>query len=415
MIYSYPHPELFEGFEKPNFEEYSGKIILWGAGRIGGIAVHCLKSKNVEICAFCDSSEEKWGTEYCGYKVISPEEMKCEYPDAVVIITNVYYDEVSSRLREERYEKVFDCSSFFMEIDFTEYEFWMSPEYAIRNVEMYLQSLHRQIKKTRGIDQVYLTVTTKCTLRCKECCAFVPYVKEPCLYDSEEIMSDFFAVLDAMGKFRVVNFYGGEPLLHPELGKMISKLKNEKRIERVSIITNGTIVPNEELLVALREEKRSLIRISDYGSLSSKRNEIISVLKQNDIAYEITNYKYWEKNNVIGIYDDSEEELTKKFLRCRLCNFFVLQNRKVYICGAASAVDNIGAFPVMEDNYVDLRKYAYSSVLLREKLISYVERTGMIPYLDACKYCSGSYSTNFDNKIPAAEQTKGILELPRLF
>lgn len=415
MIYYYPNPEMFEDFDKPDFIKFSNNIVVWGAGRIGGVAEHCLKQIGVEICAFCDIAEDKWGTQFCGHKVISPDELKEKYPHVAVLISTVFHTTIYEELKACGYYNIFDCTSLFLKIDFEDYDFWMLPDYAIRNVEQYMAAIYAQIKKNNTIDQIFLNITTKCTLRCRDCSMFIPYVDNPCFYESDSIMNDFFDVLDCLGHVRIVNFYGGEPLLHPELAKMISKLLSDRRIDRISIITNATVIPSEELLAVLEKEKRIIIRISDYGPLSIKLEEIKQLFVEHHIPYEVANYTYWDAPSTIAPCNESNEELVLKFQQCTACNVLFLLNRKVYLCSTGSAVNNIGAFPPSETNYVDISKYSQSLPVLREKLYAFIERPKNKQYLDACRYCSGGHCVQFENKLPVAVQTNKHMVFPKLY
>ena len=73
MIYKYAHPEFFSDWEKPDLESLNGEIILYGAGRRGSVAAHCLKNRRIDFICFCDSDEKKQGIPFCGHDVISPE------------------------------------------------------------------------------------------------------------------------------------------------------------------------------------------------------------------------------------------------------------------------------------------------------------------------------------------------------
>lgn len=414
MIYKYPYPEKFEEFEKIDFKKYSGNLVVWGAGRIGGMAAHCLKQQKVEICAFCDVAEDKWGKEFCGHTIICPSDLKEKYPNAAVLISTVFHTVISEDLKKMGYNKIFDCSSLFMEIDFTNYDFWMEPDYAIRNVEQYLGAIYEQTFKTNKIDQIFLNITTKCSLCCRDCSMFIPYVTSPCNYDANVIMNDFFNVLDCLGHIRIVNFYGGEPLLHPHLAEMIEKLKDDNRIDRISIITNATIMLNEKLLSVLENEKRTWVRISDYGALSSKSEDIKKVLEDRKIKYEIANYTYWDAPSQIGFTAEDEETLKRKFEECTACNVIFLLNRKLYLCSTGSAVNNIGAFPLSESNYVDMEKYNEEKETLYKKIKEYIDRPKKKEYLDACRYCSGGHCIQFENKHPVAVQTSKRLEFDKV-
>lgn len=94
-----------------------------------------------------------------------------------------------------------------MEIDFSDYDFWASEEYIIRNIEQCLAAVLEQKTSSGRIDQIFLNITTKCSLRCRDCSLFIPYVASPCDYPAKDIMTDFNKVLDSLGHVRVVNFF----------------------------------------------------------------------------------------------------------------------------------------------------------------------------------------------------------------
>jgi len=402
MIYQYAHPEYFRDWDKPNFERLVNPLILWGAGKIGGAAAHCLKKRGIEYTAFCDIAKDKWGTQFCGHEVISPKELQKRYPNAVVMISAVFHNNIYDLLWKMNYKEIYDCSSLFMEIDFSDYDFWASKEYMIRNVEQYLAAVLEQKTSCGRIDQIFLNITTRCSLRCRDCSLFIPYVVSPCDYPADDIISDFTKVLNALGHVRIVNFYGGEPLLHPDLASMIHSLKNETRIDRISIITNGTILPSDEIFKAMQDEKRFMVRISDYGEISRKLHELIKALDLYGIPYEVANYTYWDRPSTIAFSHDNEEQLITKFRHCTSCNVLFLINRKGYLCSTGSAVCNMGQFPDSPSNYIDLLDDQY----FPEKLDYFVKRPRKGEYMNACHYCSGNHCVQFEDKVPVAVQAK---------
>lgn len=411
MIYEYAHPEYFRDWEKIDFSKMGQKpLILWGAGKIGGVAAHCLKKEGVVFHAFCDIAKDKWGTQFCGHPVISPEDLKKSYPHAVVLITAVFHNSIFEMLRDMSFSEIYDCSSLFMKIDFSDYDFWTSKEYAIRNVEQYLAAIVEQRAMSGKIDQVFLNITTKCSLRCRDCSLFIPYVTSPCNYCADEIIADFRKVLDTLNHVRIVNFYGGEPLLHPDLALMIRSLRDERRIDRISIITNGTIVPPEDVLNAMRDENRFMVRISDYGEISTKLSDIVKLMEHYGIAYEVANYAYWDHTSKIQLTTDTEDQLIKKFRLCTACNVLFLINRKGYLCSTGSAVCNMGGFPDNPNNYIDL----LDNEDFDQKLIAFLQRPGCGEYMDACRYCSGNHCVQFEDKVPVAVQTKEHMKFPVL-
>lgn len=48
------------------------KVVIWGAGYCGKEMLSQLESVGVEVFAFCDNQESKWGSTYETLPVISP-------------------------------------------------------------------------------------------------------------------------------------------------------------------------------------------------------------------------------------------------------------------------------------------------------------------------------------------------------
>ncbi|WP_027630243.1 radical SAM protein [Ruminiclostridium cellobioparum] len=414
MIYNYPHPEYFSDWEKPDFPGYKGNLVLWGAGKVGGVAAHCLKKQGIEFMAFCDIARDKWGTTFCDHKIISPEELKRNHQDAVIIITSSFHNSIEEELRKYGFTKVFDCTSLFMMIDFSSYNFWMEIDYAVRVIEQYLAAVLEQKANNQVIDQIFLNITTKCSLRCKHCSTIIPYISSPCHYNSQKILGDVTRILDALGHIRVVDFYGGEPLLHPDLPYMIKSLSEEKRIDRIYAITNGTIIPNDDLIEAMKAEKRFSMRISHYGALSTKVDTIKNILDKNCIKYEVTNYTYWDEGPKFGYLDSTEEELVSKFKHCTACNVLMIQNGKISLCSPGSVMNNMNVVSDTPSDYVDLSDNE-SAEELRDRILNFRARSKTGEYFKFCKYCFGNHCSQFENKVPVAEQTKELLLIDKFY
>lgn len=137
MIYKFPHPEWFDGIEKPQISS-EDTIILWGAGKVGSVVAHAAEKHGLNVKAFVDTAKDKQGTKFCGYDVISPRELYDNYPEAVVIVScgypTVYQDLLSSNIK-----KVYDPHFLLMEVDFVGYNSGLTNEFATRMVESALR------------------------------------------------------------------------------------------------------------------------------------------------------------------------------------------------------------------------------------------------------------------------------------
>lgn len=76
------------------------QIILFGSGFVGQCA-YCLVRLNgfKNIVAFADNDKSKWGEQYGGCSIKSPEKLAKEYPDAYYLITNkAHSNEIQAQL-----------------------------------------------------------------------------------------------------------------------------------------------------------------------------------------------------------------------------------------------------------------------------------------------------------------------------
>lgn len=410
MIWHYWNPQVFDTFEPLDLKK-DESVILYGAGRIGGVAAHCLKKRGIRISAFCDSAEDKHETTFCGIRVISPAELKQNYANVKIIISSVFHESIRNSLIRMGFEKIYDCAPLFSEIDFANFNFWMTHDYAIRMVEQYLASLFAQKQNDDTIDALYLNVTTKCTLRCKECSSFVPYIANHKNYTASEIMGWLASALHALGSVRVINFYGGEPFLHPQLADMLVMMENESRAKQIQVTTNATILPNDRLLAAMKKIKIH-VRLSKYAAnVGQKTEKLIKLLEDNGIVYEVVNFTYWDAGSKIQRCDLSVNEIRQRFKDCTSCRIMYLLDGKSFLCSPSCyyyAVDNTS---IVNRDYANLNGDSES---IRSSIKSLKSRLQNGDYIALCKYCTGTHATHFERKVPVAEQASGLLTFPEL-
>ncbi len=159
MLYRYEHPDFFADVEKPDFSKYSGKIILYGAGRRGAVAAHALKKMGIEFICFSDSNTTKHGTIFCDHEVISPEQLSASYRSAPVIVTTSSFLSVKKKLETLGINNVFNCISLFMAIDFTDFDSSMSFAYLVRNMDLYFDTMLKQMGDKTYFPNLYLLTT----------------------------------------------------------------------------------------------------------------------------------------------------------------------------------------------------------------------------------------------------------------
>lgn len=82
------------------------------------------------------------------------------------------------------------------------------------------------------IYQIEMVVTTKCSLRCKDCSNLMQYYKSPYHVDIKKNLKALKNLLDNVDEIGTLTFLGGEPLLYPDLVELLGGVLIAPRLER---------------------------------------------------------------------------------------------------------------------------------------------------------------------------------------
>lgn len=412
MRYSFKYPEWFKDVEKLELRE-TDKIFLWGAGKVGTVVAHVLEMQGYEILGFVDSDLTKTGTKVYGYKVFAPEEYYALNENTVTIVSCAFPSVIT--LLEEKGIKAYSPHSLLLDFDFEGYRGELTPKFLARLVDNAIRNYAMFFKKGRLIERLFFVITEKCTLKCKNCDAYMPYHHRPKQTSYDEVVRNYNAILDVCGYVDSIDVLGGEPLLHPDLDMVLEYLISDKRCGTISVISNGTIIPNPKVVKCLKNEK-CIFRLSDYGKLSKHKDVIIDLLEREQIRYEITNYQYWDEIPRVGLVNETEQQLNLKFATCTGNAMYVKGNMACY-CTFLSALYGVDfgpgkeAFPNYNSNVVMLDKGAET----KRELVKYISNLHERKAIDACKYCPGAHCIQFGEKVLVAEQAEGFLPVEQLY
>ncbi len=238
-----------------------------------------------------------------------------------------------------------------------------------------------------------LCITPRCTLKCAKCANLMQYYHKPKDYDVERIIASIdrlLASVDFIDSFRIL---GGEPFLHKDIAQIICHCLTKKKIGQVQIVTNGTIVPKEEVLSALTHKNLS-VYISDYGAVSSKKSQLEKCLSQRGVKFVVDSNYAWDDMGGLEHRDYGEEVVRAVYRNCGdICKTLV--DGIVYVCPRSAHGDKLGLFPKNDQDYVDI--YAGTIDDVRKKL----RELYSVEYLEACHYCN---PVKDRDKITAGEQ-----------
>lgn len=258
-----------------------------------------------------------------------------------------------------------------------------------------------------------ITVTMRCTLRCKLCAIDIPNYTVPLPeYSFEEIKKELDRYFELVDYVEWLQLSGGEPLLNHDLSKMVSYIMNYgNKFDKLIIFANGTVLPSEELMQVLKEHKnRIFFFLSNYGEKSVKLNEMQRMFEKDGIAY--TEKKYYGENQYCGGWIDygswerqnlSIGELEQRFKTCGMSEmkFSVLQNGLLHLCRRSWRGMEKGCVDVRDEEYLDI----FAEDMSLEEMRRHIRKMMSVSYLAACDHCSGEYNLgNTKKRYPAAEQ-----------
>ena len=365
-------------------------IYLFGAGRKGFQLMTALNVYGI-LEGFIDNDIHKQQEGYKGYKVYSFDEYLKKQNG--IIIVAVSENIISDIVRQLKDANLVEEEDFIVHTRFCNYVFPIISEYLF--------------DKT-FVNLAQISLTERCSLKCKKCahgCFAVDNRKEADLTLDQVYKSadSFFARVDFIQEFVLI---GGEPLLYMRLPDVIEYIgkRYRKSIGTFSITTNGTIIPNQEILKKCREYN-VIFHISNYGGTIPKlRGTYVKLIKILD--EEMVNYTYGKEESEWMDYgfdyvnrNAKKDELIEVFDKCKTPCREIRENRFYFCVMARSVAENMG-FNVGKEDYLDLEalKGEQGKKEFLEFNLGYSEKG----YLDMCNYCHGADSRNYP--IPAAEQ-----------
>jgi len=378
-----------------NYSEYLSAhdgICIFGAGKLGREYVDLLVDNNFNVNCVIDNNPSKWGTEIReGIRVVSFDEYRVSERHGYIIIA-------LSEKNSLEVEKQLSLYGYKNPQDFcTAKKFWLE---MIPTISLYRDN-------TLMLDIVELSLTERCTLRCKKCahgCCYVPQTKKDFpLEDVKRSADNLFRLADKLNEFYLI---GGEPLLYKDLATAISYVgeKYRTRIIKFIITTNGTILPKEDVLDSSRKYDVTFY-ISNYSAtipqLKERYELLCDLFERNGVKYQLSSiertwYDYGFDYVDHGFDAEQVQEIHDTcFTRCR-----EIRGEKFYYCIQARSVSENTNRAVSEDDFLDLSKL--DGIRGKKVLYEYSQGYCEKGYIDMCNYCNGTESLKYP--IPVAEQ-----------
>lgn len=356
-------------------EEIKG-FYLFGAGDYGNQFFHMI-DKELPLISYIDNSPKKQGMHMNGLEICAFPEKKIAKEQAFILtVSQIQRMKMVNQLEEAGYVRNED---FFLIEEF------ISVYYVYKYNKVYFSTIS-------------MLPSTRCNLNCELCLNFNPYAKEPSIRSIEQVKSDIDAFFGAVDYIMLFHISGGEPFLYQDLPEVIAYLdkKYGDRIGTIRTVTNGTVVPRDDMLEQLKNLNFE-ITVDDYrdavsDGLKGNFEKLLGKLDEYGIRYWTnytdewidlaptkTDYTHW-----------SEEKLQRHFDEC--CQSWQeLRDGKIFMCNYSAYAAVAGINKTEHDEYYDLKSYQKcNSKELIEFRLGYSEKG----YVSFCKKCRGFSSKN---------------------
>ena len=358
---------------------------LFGSGDYGKQFLHLIQGE-VSIIGFIDNNPEKQEQEIEGKSCIALDEVSLQKEEGIILtISQIGRTEVIEQLEASGYRK---------NIDYFVIEEFISIYYLYKYDKVYFLS-------------VSFLPSTICNLKCRHCLNFNPFAKKFYVREWEALKEDvdlFFSHVDYIMLFHVS---GGEPMLYQHTADLIQYIdeKYGDRIGTLRTVTNGTIVPSDEVFEKL-SKCRVEVTVDDYREAVPQYNAqfdaLLQKLEQYQIKYYTNRVENWvdlapEKTDYSAM---TEEELIRHRSECGQ-TWQELRDGKLYSCNYAAyaTIAGIAGEQDMEESY-DLRSHTDEK---KKELVEFRLGYTNKGYTNFCKKCRGFTAHDTDSVQPALQ------------
>ena len=249
------------------------------------------------------------------------------------------------------------------------------------------------------IPQIEFNITTACTLKCKHCSNFIPYLKkdEQCPMNFDDFKNKLDNLLKAVHKIKNLLLIGGEPLLVKNLHEYLDYAASKKKIERVWIVTNGTLLMNENLYKTAEKYKKKL-NYSQNEELKPilKHEELFKQIKKANLDYDFKKDLSWGYTSPLD--ENKKRDCSKGYFKYCNNNCVAVFGNKMQVCPRAGTFELKKIYTPSKEDFVDLNNN--NPKLLKKKLMEFYSKDSF----SACNYCTILEDREQKSVLPAIQK-----------
>lgn len=393
-----------------NFLQKEGHpiIIVAAVYEAEAIANAC-KERGVAVSAICDSEKRKSEKTFNELEVIHTPDLPKRYKNARFIIASQHVQECADQLFGLGYDEFYSPLELLKDYDVKKYKHRISESYMSSRLAVCKKSHEFYFDESKTyLRSLDVMITTKCSLKCRNCSNLMQYYQDPKNTSLEKILAALNVLnnnVDHISEFRVI---GGEPLMNKDWANVTNSISEKNTEAQIFIYTNGSIPPKEDQLKSFQGKKINF-KITDYGKLSKNIENMINGLQKYNIAFDREPASDWIDCSNIKHHKRTNAELKEVFKQCCVKYIYTLLHGKLYRCPFIANAANLKAIPDNPANYVDLLSEG-------NNIKPRIRRLVKAKFFPACDFCDGrpydpSSKLGYDGRgmIPSGEQVKAPL------
>ena len=274
-------------------------------------------------------------------------------------------------------------------------------------IEEFLSIYYAYKKNKVYFSSISFLPSTACNLNCRYCLNFNPFSQEFYIREWDALVRDIDLFFSCVDRIMLFHISGGEPMIYKYTADLVEYIDKNygSRIDTLRVVTNGTIVPKDDILLKLSQCRIELI-VDDYRNaipqFYTQFNKLVNKLNDYNIKYSINKADSWidlapEKTDYTNW---SAQQLEKHRESC--CQSWQeLRNGKLYNCNYAAyaTVAGIAGEHDLEETY-DLTKFLPSQ---KKELIEFRLGYSTKGYTNFCMRCRGFIPGNSKTVEPAIQ------------
>lgn len=186
-------------------------------------------------------------------------------------------------------------------------------------------------------------IVEHCNLNCKGCAHFAPIAEKSCisLNKLESMYKNLKPIYNSF--FKSIHLIGGEPLLHPEIGKVIELTRKYFPKKEIQIVTNGIKIPKMPEEFFEKCNKNNIVfNISRYP-ISINYKEICKKLRKYKIKVLIS--KKIKKFIYYPLDSKGEKNPLESYNKCKYGGKCIqLKDNKLFSCFLSAYISHINKY-----------------------------------------------------------------------